>query len=216
MFVMVFSVGFAGCAPPEDEPTPTPTPVEEAEDVNDNEWVDITVSVGEEIPSAEEAGADYIEPEERETIEESSWLTFGERWNEASENVGKPELSLDEVEVRYAKPNMSFDYEIAPYLFIFGSICYETKELEYTGVDWEITPEIDGETITSSWSALIYATNPDITSEELYDIMMELNIYELTEEEIADYEQIITIGDLEYDFYSTDTWGEFTITPVEE
>jgi len=180
------------------------------------EIVEQNIGVGQSVPSPSDVGVDYYEPRDRKIIEGNNWQTFSNRWNDASESLQAPGLKLEnEVWIRYAVPSISFEYEIAPYLVLFGSICYDTKELRYAAIDWELSPEIDGELIANSWSHLIYASNPDMTGDDLMNIIDELGIYELTPDDLADYEDITVINNMEYDFYSTSNWGEFTIRPVD-
>ncbi len=185
--------------------------------VNDNgiDWVDVTVQAGENPPPPEEVGADYIEPREPigGVIEGNDLATFVERWNEEVNNLEKPWLLIEEVEVNYAMDFMSSIYEFADWLWIGTFICYDTGYIDGILVRWDITPDIDEEMITASWLAAIYATEPDMTFDEAFDVIDELGILYLTAEQLADYRLDTAIGDLRYGFISTDRWGDFMISP---
>lgn len=182
-------------------------------EVNGWEFKRMTISVGENPLPPEDVGVIGTESRERKVITGHDLASFGERWNEAVDELDLQGLSLDELDIVYQKPVVSAQYDFEDWLMVYTSTCYDTGHLEYTAVEWEITPDMVGETITGSWAALIYATIPYMSVEDLSGTISELGIYDLSTDELADYELQTVIGDYQYWFYSTDTWGDFEITP---
>jgi len=184
---------------------------EEADEEIENngiEFIDEIVSAGENPPKPEDVGADYIDPVERDTIQGLDLAAFVSDWNEAAEKLDMDKLIIEEIEVRYAKPAMNFTIEFFDWLIMSGSIDYETGYLDFPGIEWDITEQTDGFILVNSWAAFIYATNLEVTTEDdLMAVIEELNIFELSEEEIVDYHLEQEIDDLLYDFYSTETFG---------
>jgi len=175
----------------------------------DIDWVERVVMAGNNPRSADDAGADYIEPRNYDTLS-LDLATFADRWNEAGRNLEVSGLRIYEWEVKYSKPFLSFEAE-KDYWAVFGTTNYNDNKLRYAGIEWDIQEGISGETIANVWAALIYAANYDYTTEDVMNIINELGIYDLSPDQIIDYEIIEAIDGIEYDFYSAESWGEFIV-----
>ncbi len=180
-------------------------------DVNGWEYKRMSIPVGTNPPSLDEISVVGTELSGRKTIEGTDLAKFGENWNGAVRVLEYPNLQLSELDLTYQKFGVSAEKQLTDWLMVYAFTCYNAGYLDQTLVEWELTPDIDGAAISSAWVALIYATIPDLTSDEINYILDELGVLTLTTDELSDLFLEKEIGDYVYRFYSTDRWGDFEI-----
>lgn len=180
-------------------------------EINGWEFKRMAIPVGENPPHPDEVGVVGVEPGGRALIKGNDLANFGRRWNDIVYDLGQTDLLLQELNLSYQRPGVDAKYDFEDWLRVYIMICYDTGYLEITAIDWNYVPEIDGQMIAAAWVALIYATIPDLGSDDLVYILNSLGILNLSPDEMRDYSLEKTIGDYTYRFYSTDSWGDFEI-----
>ena len=212
VLTLVLGVFLMGCGE-EVDPEPEEAQVGYGEQ---NGWVfkDATVAVGNNPPQPEELGIVGFELKDGPFIEGHDLASFGRRWNTIADDFEMEGLKIDEFEVTYGKQSVEAVCEIEDWLTVFVLAGYGPEYITFAGVEWDIDPDLIGDKVTGAWGALIYASRPEITDDVLIDIINELGIFTMSMGQLADADITTEIHGYEYDFFSTDRWGAFEVSPA--
>lgn len=182
---------------------------------------EVRVDVGEEPPSPTDVGiADQIEPDKRGGTIDVTLATFGETWNERATDLGRQDLNISDFEVGYGTGSSAFTHKAEDWLTVAGSIDYESNELHYAEVgwpEWDSAPEVDGETVSDSWTILIRASNPNLGSDEAIQVLKDLGLWNISGQELEKGVDTTTERDgFEYEASAGDLGGFLTVGPVSD
>ncbi len=216
--ITVYSVVTDDTDKPVAEPETEPTELSEVGEYGDqNGWVfkKETVSVGNNPPQPEELGVVGVEFQDGPFIEGHDLVSFSRRWNTIVDDFEMEGLKIDEFELSYGKRAVEAACDLDDWLTVFVFTGYGSEYVNHAGVEWELDSAMIGDMVTGAWGALIYATIPGITDEEILDVISELGIFSMSMVELSDANITREIHGYEYYFYSTEWWGVFEILPIE-
>lgn len=204
-----------------------------------SEWVTLDLPSGEAPLSAEEAGADYIQPVvPYAMVEDVDFALFSERWNEAATMLGHLEMKVDEFPIRYAVPGMRTEWDINGFAEGTTNIDYKTNNIAFPSIvmRWEDVSSADIDLLFDAWAILVYATNTGFdTKEELEYISeqmesMKLDLYETQDADRSDEDNennesnkietqeqenhgshVISLNNIKYELWSDGELGIFRV-----